>query len=298
VARPFAKFANLDQYGPQSPFGELPIGQPFEIFEKVDGSLIVSFDIGHGVELCTRGSFVSDQAQSAQSLWDRKFSDVVLPDGITVLFEYVAPWNRIVVGYPHEDLILLGALDIATGADVEFDAWPGRRTKRLDGIVDFDEARAYMLEHDTADAEGFVLRFVAQNPATPSRRAKVKYAQYLRLHRLVTGVSSITIWEHLSNGEPLDELLERVPDEFFDFVTSVRNRLLAQRDALVQAARAVAEPLTGLPRKDAALVITAQKAVPYGLVFGVLDGRDVEQMAWKQLRPTHEVPGAQARDES
>lgn len=300
IARPFAKFANAHEHGPDSPFGELPVDQPFEVFEKLDGSLAIAYELDGAVSFATRGSFVSEQAQAATALWQRRFGDVVLPQGVTLLFEYVAPWNRIVVGYDEEDLVLLGGIEIASGADADLSgfAWPGRSARRFDGMAELSELASHMRSQDTADAEGFVLRFVGDDPAKPSLRAKVKYDEYLRLHRLVTGVSNVSIWEQLSNQLPLDELFERVPDEFHAFVTATVAELQEAHDDYVHKARALAATLAGLPRKDAAAVILGQTEVPSGLVFAALDDKDVDLAAWRLVRPEHKVPEWAARADS
>ena len=292
LARPFAKFANVAEHSPTSPFGELPAG-PFEVHEKLDGSLIIAFNAGNGPEFCTRGSFTSDQAVAASKLWQERYADVAWPVGVTWLFEYVAPWNRIVVSYDQEELVMIGAIDIATGADVAVGPeWPGPRARVFDGFSDFDQVVAHMKEADTDDAEGFVVRYVPTDPTGHSHRAKIKYAEYLRVHRLVTGVSTLTIWENLSSGQNFDELLDRVPDEFYDFVTTTVKHLSAQHDELLARAAEVAKSVEGLSRKEAALIVTAQSEAAPGLVFGTLDQKDVSAMAWRLLRPEHETPSS------
>jgi RNA ligase len=78
VSRPFSKFANVPEYGPDSPFGELPLGTDFEVSEKVDGSLCVLYATGETYALATRGSFVSTQALAATKLWQRTYSNVIV----------------------------------------------------------------------------------------------------------------------------------------------------------------------------------------------------------------------------
>jgi hypothetical protein len=44
---------------------------------------------------------------------------------------------------------------------------------------------------------------------------KIKGEEYLRLHKIMTNVSTTGIWEMLSNGDNVLELLKDVPDEFY-----------------------------------------------------------------------------------
>jgi RNA ligase len=49
---------------------------------------------------------------------------------------------------------------------------------------------------------------------------KIKGEEYLRLHKIMTQVSTTSIWEVLSNGDDIDTLLKDVPDEFYKKVKS------------------------------------------------------------------------------
>ncbi len=57
--------------------------------------------------------------------------------------------------------------------------------------------------------EGFVIRF------SNGDRMKIKGEEYLRLHKVMTEVSTTSVWEVLSSGGSMDELLKNVPDEFY-----------------------------------------------------------------------------------
>lgn len=278
-SRPFGKFFNLSEHAsPDLP--PLPL-EPFEVFEKVDGSLIIASNHDGHPLLTTRGSFASTQAIAAKELWDARYGDVRIPDGETWLFEYVAPWNRIVVGYDFDDLVLLARIDNATGQDLPLPEWPGRVVRRFDGL-DFDAIAARMLVLGP-DEEGYVLRFQS------GMRAKAKGAEYVRLHRLLTGVSARTIWECLANGSDIAELVDRVPDEFYAWVTATVAGLRAQYDAAEVAAFGKYVEMQFLPsRKDQAIALQdfAHKAV----VFRMLDSKPHAECIWKTLRPSADRP--------
>lgn len=74
--------------------------------------------------------------------------------------------------------------------------------KRFDGIKDLNHLKT--LEEE--NKEGFVVRF--QN----GMRVKTKFAEYVRLHRIITGISNVAIWEYLKDGRSFDELISKVPD--------------------------------------------------------------------------------------
>jgi RNA ligase len=56
-------------------------------------------------------------------------------------------------------------------------------------------------------------------------RVKVKFDEYIRLHRLITGVNAKTIWDLMRNNQSFEELMERVPDEFYSWVQKTRKDL-------------------------------------------------------------------------
>lgn len=287
-SRPLNKFFNLDQHG-VDPIPALPV-ESFDVYEKVDGSMIAASSTEDFVLLTTRGSFKSDQAIAAAALWNDRFSDVWIPDDETWCFEYVAPWNRIVVPYAEEDLILLACLSNETGTDcrnVEDADWPGTKVRRFDGL-DLTAIRAALpdLPHDE---EGYVLRFKS------GIRAKAKGAAYLELHRIVTNLSSRTVWEALSNGT-FDALIEAAPDEFHPWIRAVAADLNDKVDAIYWQAmvdlrdareNAIVMDTSDAPRytrRGLAEEITKHATFP-GLCFALEDGKPLGDKIWPMIKP-------------
>lgn len=287
-SRPFGKFFNLSEH--DSPYvADLPI-ESFDVFEKLDGSLIVISTAPDGSLVVTsRGSFTSEHAMAARRIWDERYGHCFIPQGETWCFELIAPWNRIVVDYGgREDLVLLARIHNATGLDacgremfVPTD-WGIPEVRRFDGLSDFDAIRAKMATLGD-DQEGYVLRFES------GVRAKAKGAEYVRLHRIVTGVSARTIWECLAAGQPLDEMLQRVPDEFYKWVRKTADDLL---DAYAAIERACLEEYGQvaylLTRKEQAMALQSfeHKAV----VFAMLDDKDHDDRIWRTLKPAADRP--------
>ena len=132
VGRPFRKFWNYSQV-----LDQVPADEPFEVWEKVDGSLgiIASYE-GERV-VATRGSFDSDQAKWLSEWLDRNHPDF-LPGGETWLTEIVYPANRIVVDYgQREDAILLSVMspDGTELKDLFESSTRFTKARRFDGIV-------------------------------------------------------------------------------------------------------------------------------------------------------------------
>lgn len=232
IARPFPKFWNLTQHTD----AEIP-QLPFRALEKMDGSLGICYTDPSGVypAIATRGSFESDQAMNATQILRQKYPDWSPIPGFTFLFEIIYPSNRIVVDYGEtEDLVLLDVVRISDGrsflrTEDGFNelVWDGPIVNEYKG---FSTLADLLAAPEEKEREGYVLRF------DNGFRVKVKFEEYTRLHALLTGVSTKTIWDILRIGGSLDEVTDRVPGEFTDWVNSTRRALELARSQLECAA--------------------------------------------------------------
>lgn len=117
VARPFSKFFNYGEH----PEGAFDLDAEVIVTDKMDGSLaILYWEPNSGLPaIATRGSFASPQAKWATA-WFRKYADYAFfKRERTYLFELLVGWNRIVLEYDWEGLVLLGILDTETGHDFD-----------------------------------------------------------------------------------------------------------------------------------------------------------------------------------
>lgn len=296
VARPFSKFFNL---GDVANVGSTVFeSKSFRTFEKLDGSLGVAYRSGDGWAVATRGSFDSEQAQFATKLLNERYGGLDVADNVTVCFEIIAPWNRIVVDYAdREDLVLIGALDNTSGADVEVGSWRGPRAREF-SFDSLDDLISHVASSEGRNEEGFVVVFDAPNGAA-SLRVKAKYTEYLRLHRMATGLSNIVVYDTLRSGGSLDELLEVTPDEFYDFVAHHVSELRAEHEETLFRARVLVDSVRHLSRKEAAAAINAQHDVDRRLCFMILDNKAEQvERAWDVIRPELEVARYVARSTS
>ncbi|GCE30444.1 hypothetical protein KDA_59280 [Dictyobacter alpinus] len=280
IARPFRKFMNMEQHE-----GPLPL-EPFKATEKMDGSLlIVSTYKGERI-VATRGSFNSDQALKANEIIEKRYRDFAFLPAYTYLFEVIYPGNRIVVDYGKtEDITLLALIHTATGEEKDIHqpeyatSWPFPIVKYYDGITDI----AVLRQLEEANKEGFVLRFES------GLRLKVKFAEYLRLHRLMTQINARILWELLKDNEPLEPLLDRVPDEFYTWVKQTCADLQAQFQAIEQECRFELEQVKDLPtRKEQAAIIATKKY--RSVIFSMLDNKKYQDAIWKIIYPAASRP--------
>lgn len=296
LARPFAKFFNLED-DPSSPV----LNRPYTVHEKMDGSLgILWKDHSGGLNVATRGSFHSEQAAWATD-WVRQMVDGHnVPNDRTMLFEIIYPENRIVVDYKgRSGLVYLDCIHIESGRDSVPPPWVGDvfvQAKEY-GIADSSphELKARMIERgiqDDGNTEGFVLKFYMDDGH--SHRVKVKLDEYVRLHALVTQTSTKIVWRHLRDDLPMDELLDRVPDEFYEWLRATIRELTDDYNRIYTTASADLKEVVrehGDDRKQIALAIRDH---PYkGIMFRMLDEKDYNESIWRIVEPPFDKPFSQ-----
>jgi RNA ligase len=279
VATPFHKFFNIEE-------GKFEPTENFEVYEKMDGSLGIVFWYRGQWVVATRGSFTSDQAIKAKELLKKYNTDIMFRH-LTFCFEILYPENRIVLDYgDDEKLVLLGTFDKnGKETDVEiWSQWGFDVVKKYDGIKDFKELKSMVKD----DQEGFVVKF------SNGDRIKVKGVEYLRLHKIMTNVTTTGIWEYLKNGEDVMELLKDVPDEFYK---KIENYIKDLRYSYYQISEDVGkrfdykmygkyndkEPITD--RKEFAEWVSTQPKHLSGILFRMLDKKDYSEIIWNLIRP-------------
>ncbi|HET6353482.1 RNA ligase [Streptomyces sp.] len=325
VALPLPKFFNVGEHEAGRPYAPALPDEPFEVYDKVDGSLAVVFHYAGRWRVASKGSFISTQATWAQRLLDGKDTSALLP-GVTYLAEILYPQNRIVVDYgDRRDLVLLAAF-AKDGTEVPLaqaaadwqgigsvvTVWPAMPLAELLALAQANQLPGGRTAEGT-DAEGFVLRFES------GVRAKAKLSEYIRLHKVLTGVTERDIWRshgiqrfaglpakqlaqalccsaseiEASGGKPLDTLLEQVPDEFDAWVREVIARI--EKD-VTDRERAIEEGYLSLSHLagDRGAFARAAKALPDAAVrpalFLRLDGRPTELVTYRSVRPEASDP--------
>ena len=281
VARPFKKFFNLSEVE-----GEIP-DLPFEVFEKMDGSLGIFFWYNGNPIFASRGSFTSDQSKVGWEIL-KGMDYKNLKRGVTYLFEIIYPENRIVVDYGDtEKLVLLGAVETSTGEEIPYSGI-GENLERFELVRKWANKKSIseLAKENDLIREGYVLRF------SNGYRVKVKFEEYCRLHKIITNVSNIDIWEKLKDGLPLNEILDKVPDEFYGWVKNTENRLREEfQDTLGDSEKilySIRKKLGDSERKVYAEEI--KKNINPGILFNLLDGRNPDQVIWKLVRPKWAKP--------
>ncbi len=164
----------------------LDLGTIAEVMDKLDGSLISTVITPEGFILKSTGSLNSEQARAATKLLytDEYFELRAFCEasanlyGYTVNMEYMAPDNRIVVGYMKPTLKVLNVRDNQTGEYIARDKYLLSAKFRVEThpIPDNGEEWLQSVYKSQDDIEGFVVRL------TCGTWFKVKTEKYCALH--------------------------------------------------------------------------------------------------------------------
>ena len=272
----------------------------FDVYDKMDGSLGILFNYKGEWVLATRGSFTSDQAVKGFEML-QKYDYKKLHKDYTYLFEIIYNENRIVVKYPYEDLVLLGMIDTQTGYEVDlYSEGVDVRFKNLINNIGFKVVKKYdgindysvLKEMIKDDEEGFVVRF------SNGDRMKVKGEEYLRLHKIMTNISTTAVWEMLSEGKDVLELLKDVPDEFYKKIKMYVQDLRYNHYRYGEYAGKIHDYFrygkygdieTEPSKKEFALHLDKCKTHPKirALCFMMWDGKNTDKVIWTYLKPEY-----------
>lgn len=281
VAKPFSKFWNYFELGPDY---KLP-DEPFEITEKLDSSLIIITNYKGNYIFTTRGNFLSEQAIKAQEIFQKKYSYIKLKEDITLCCEVIFPENRkmsqLVVDYGDmEDLILLAIFDNKTGQEYPLPYNnPNQQVlplvKKYDGITDFQT----LINWKQRNFEGFVVRFQS------GFRIKIKLEEYIKLHRIISGLSTTRIWEVLRSGIDFSKYIQEMPEEHADWANKVKSDLEAEYVRIEQKCIGIFNQLKQIKERKEFAKAAKEHGELTPVLFKMLDSKDYSDLIFKQIIP-------------
>jgi RNA ligase len=320
VARPFEKFHNTPRFAAPSGIIYGAIGSDKHegfhmtaeepvIWEKMDGFMCTLYTWEGVNYIASKGSFYSTHAKWATAQFRKKWGTTMpfLPKGWTAVFEGICPDLRIVVNYgDRSELVLLAVINNETGEE-----YPPEQLKHFASATNYEtpvynnltleEARKISMSEEAGLEEGYVLTWY-RSGTTPFR-LKMKFIEYLRLHRLVTNVSPKHIWEVLSNGltGEMDEYINNstpwfkkfaekwiraLKGEYVRLATQATTRFSVIKETVrVKVGQRPYENM-GEERKAWALEIMRPENKEFSsILFAMLDGKNVVPIIWKQVKP-------------
>jgi RNA ligase len=290
IARPFRKFFNLnDIRQPGTMEANLPNTIPI-VTEKMDGSLGIYWIYRGYEDIATRGSFTSEQSQWAtrylKNYWSTKFYTIAC-DGFTPVFEIIYHENRIVVDYDFEGLILLSVIRNSDGSEI---ARP-ELVEMFKGtgfplVQEFNKSLAQIVSENVKNSEGYVLCWPGKTPGIP-HRVKAKFPDYMRLHKLITGVSPKSLHRMLMEGhDPISAMGEGLPSTFVEWMEHWTKLFHDEYDRILKSSTDIYEDLkwkgSYYTRKQIAEEFLKHLEFK-SVLFLMLDKRPVEEQVWKQV---------------
>lgn len=278
VARPFPKFFNLGENGQKLP------DEPFEVYEKLDGSLGISYFHNGQHHIASRGAFTSRQSIYATNIL--RSSGIHLREDVTYLFEIIYPENRIVIDYGEEkSLTLLGLIETETGYEIPlhmFETHGHKIVKKYDDIKDINKLSSL----NEKNKEGFVIKFQS------GLRVKIKFPDYVKLHSIITQMTKRKVWEVVKEGKEFSEFAENIPDELYGWIRKTEQSLKDEYGKIESGSKInlghVLAVTDNNDRKALALMIT-KLSHPH-VIFKMLDNKEYSDAIWKILEPAHEIP--------
>ena len=177
IARPFEKFYNYEELIQQ---GVSIPNLPFEIYEKLDGSLGIMYFHDGIPYIATRGSFDSSQAKHATEILHSRYAYkfCMLDKSKTYLFEiiYKDQNTSLVVNYGDtDDIFLIAVIDTDTGKEDDIYNYKHifKTTTKYDNVKDY---LTFRKSQDGKNREGFVIKF------SNGFRMKLKFEEYFKAH--------------------------------------------------------------------------------------------------------------------
>ena len=214
------KFFNLNQV-PESMYSIVKDYKIKWVNNKEDGSIASYIQLPNGKVLGkSKMGFDNEQANGINRIYKSRtdvktFVDWCLQNGITAIFEYVSPANRIVLRYLDEDLILLRMRDNTTGKHLDIKNYLDKvGTIRIAPFEDDYKDLNSLIEVNATqvDKEGVIVQ--AEDKFGKDFFFKIKTPWYMSLHGLL---SEDIYREHIIIGyildDKIDDILGQIPED-------------------------------------------------------------------------------------
>jgi RNA ligase len=297
IAKPFGKFFNYEELVHKNviPWTE---SEHVTVQDKMDGSLGILFNYAGNWVMATRGSFTSDQAIKGLKIVNENCDLSRFDINLVYVGEIIYPENRIVVDYGIEEKFIF--LSIFNGEE-ELTWEAAKKVLYSYNVEQYivksevhkpigDSLYEFLKAKNVENEEGYVLRFSPSN-----FRTKIKFTDYVALHRILTQCSTYDIYENLKLFGKLPEaMLADVPDEFFDWVkateTSIKNHYAKIEDEYKWIFKVLMRA-EGI--EDRAVFASFAKRYKYsGILFCMYTEKDYSQHIWKLVKPAYGRPFA------
>ena len=292
LSRPFHKFFNVGEK-PETMPENFSLGEPHQVLEKVDGSMVHPFLLNGKVEFATK-SGITEVAEEARGVFDAfdhggkrlDWISSLLEMGLSPIFEYVGPNNRIVIDYTVPSIVYLATRVNVTGQYIDpVTPYPGNRVR--DHVSFGGSVSGYVDRvRNEVDREGDVVVF------SDGFRVKIKTKWYVDLHAIKEDLNHEHRIAARAMSNTLDDVLGLVHDSDRDRVLNIGSEFLHDYHAKFDRIRSMHHNLALFVEEhpgDGTRKDVATKFVP-GLpsgdakyVFAWLDEKDILEMYDKEV---------------
>jgi len=285
MSRPFHKFFNVNERD-ETQSHAVDMSQPHVIMEKMDGSMIRPILVDGYLRLATKMgvTHVAMQAEEwlaaqdpALKAWLRK----CVEEGVTPIFEWISPFNQIVLAYEEADLVYLGTRDNATGTYVMDKSCPFPSVPQY-GSLELGLNDYIYIARKQESREGDIIRF------NSGHMLKIKNDWYVRIHKTVDRIVFDRNIVNLIINEEVDDVVPMLPQMQIDRVRGFELRFWdafkSTEDALMLLYLAAKNDY-GSDRKRIALefVPTLEHKTDAQFIFRMLDGHDLREMLFQHV---------------
>jgi RNA ligase len=259
VGRPLHKFFNVGEK-PYLQMGVVDWSKVVRIMNKRDGSMINTVAVPsekHGTSFSVKSkkTFSSVMAEAAME-WikeDKHTLDLCercVDHGLTAIFEWTAPDNRIVINYETADLQLLHIRDNITGryfSQAELEEFAS--SVRIVDNISVDRLQSILASAETVEGvEGWVFQF------SDGDMVKLKTKWYLDRHYAMTALRHRDVAEMVLN-ESIDDIKSKLAMSGIDIqpVLSIEKRVLYIIRSIEEDVTQLYTEAKDMSRKDAAI---------------------------------------------
>lgn len=281
ISRPLHKFFNCGEREETLP-NAINLSTEHLVFDKLDGSMIRPVYINDQIRWCTKMglSEVALRAEAfakAHAKFDA-FASYCLGWGMTPIFEWCSPTDRIVVNYTEPNLVLIAIRRMENGKYLSFDEM--RRLAEPHGISivkiyeAIDDIVSFMERvKNEVGIEGYIIRF------HDGHMLKIKCAEYLVMHKSKDiSSSNRKIWQ-LIIDEKIDDLKAALVREDLDRVNQVEKEFwifVQERVDYYKKTFNIAYYTCKGDKKTFAIEHrTNYSKLDQGIIFSLWDGKDL-----------------------
>ena len=280
MSRPFHKFFNINERE-ETQSHVVDMSQPHVIMEKMDGSMIRPILVDGYLRLATKMGVteVAMQAESWLAAQDPALKEWLrqcVEDSVTPIFEWVSPFNQIVLAYEEADLVYLGSRNNASGVYFFDEYAPFTKVTRY-GSVEGNITDYIAQQRGAEGREGDIIRFA------DGHMVKVKNDWYVRIHKTIDRILFDRNIISLILNEEVDDVIPMLPKVQAERVRDVESRFwtaFKQTENRLYGLRIAAQQTYEDDRKSIAtkFVPTLEDKQMVPLLFRVLDGHNVRDV--------------------